>query len=257
MMLPDELIDIAVQLANASSAVTRRYFRAPIDIETKSDLTPVTIADREAEQVMRVLLEKARPSDGIIGEEFGAVRPEAPWQWVLDPIDGTKSFIAGRAIFGTLIALLKDGVPVLGIIDQPIVGDRWLGVSGRPTLFNGAPVRTRECTTLASALLATTSPEMFSGPEATAFESFRSGAAATLYGGDCINYGLLASGYIDLVIEANLKVYDYAALVPVIEGAGGVMVDWSGTPLTGTSDGRVIACGDPRLLKAILEPVKF
>jgi len=174
---------------------------------------------------------------------------------VLDPIDGTTSFIAGRPIFGTLIALLQDGWPVLGIIDQPIAGERWVGRIGQPTLFGGKPATARPLKDIADAVLATTSPHLFTNEEADAFMSVAKGVAEKkiIYGGDCYNYALLASGHVDLVIEAGLKLYDYAALVPVVEGAGGMMSDWQGNPLDADSDGTVIAIGDPARLDDVLE----
>jgi histidinol phosphatase-like enzyme (inositol monophosphatase family) len=174
---------------------------------------------------------------------------------VLDPIDGTTSFIAGRPIFGTLIALLQDGWPVLGIIDQPISGERWVGQIGQPTLFNGKPAATRPLKDLADAVLATTSPHLFTNEEADAFMSVAKQVAEKkiVFGGDCYNYGLVASGHIDVVIEAGLKLYDYAALVPVVEGAGGMMADWQGHPLDAGSDGTVIALGDPARLEDVLD----
>jgi histidinol phosphatase-like enzyme (inositol monophosphatase family) len=174
---------------------------------------------------------------------------------VLDPIDGTTSFIAGRPIFGTLIALLQDGWPVLGIIDQPIAGERWVGAIGQPTLFNGKPAATKPLKELSDAVLATTSPHLFTNEEADAFMSVAKTVAEKkiVFGGDCYNYGLVASGHIDVVIEAGLKLYDYAALVPVVEGAGGMMADWQGNPLDAGSDGTVIALGDPARLEDVLE----
>lgn len=255
VLVPQEIVDFAVSLADAARPVLRRYYRAPIDIDIKSDASPVTIADREAEAAMRALINRYRPDDGIVGEEYGNEREDADWVWVLDPIDGTKSFMTGRPIFGTLIALLYQGVPVVGIIDQPITGDRWIGVKGQITWFNNAPTTTRPCETLASAVLATTAPELLNPDELAVFETFRRQSRATVWGGDCYNYGLLASGFIDIVIESNLKLYDFAALVPVVEGAGGLMRDWHGAPLTAKSDGKVIACGDPRLLEALLGDV--
>jgi len=178
---------------------------------------------------------------------------------VLDPIDGTRSFVAGRAIFGTLIALVEDGWPVLGVIDQPVQRERWIGAVGRPTLFNGAPARSRVCRTLEGAQLATTSPHLFDAHQgehylalaaAVAGENMRQGP---IYGGDCYNYGLLASGHIDIVVETGLKLYDFAALVPVVEGAGGAMCDWAGDPLHAGSSGEVIAAGDPARVEEILE----
>ena len=251
-MIDAENIVLAERLADAAGAAIRPYFRQPLDIETKGDLSPVTAADRASEAAMRAILEAERPNDGIIGEEYGRVRDDARYVWVLDPIDGTRAFIAGRPLFGTLVALLDDGRPVLGVIDQPIIGDRWVGVEHRPTLLNGQPARTRACAELAAARLATTSPQAFADDVFPMFERLRTQCRDTLYGGDCHNYGLLASGHLDLVVEAGLQLYDFAALVPVIEGAGGRMADWNGRPLDRNSDGRVIAAGDPSLIDAAL-----
>lgn len=240
----DPLIPLAERLADAAGAVIRRYFRTPVTVDDKADQSPVTIADREAEAVIRAMLAEMRPEDGIYGEEHGVERPDAEFVWVIDPIDGTKSFIAGRPIFGTLIALLHRGRPVLGVIDQPILGDRWVGAAGRPTRFNGAPAAVRPCPRLGRATLSTTSPDLFAGMDRAAFDRVRAASRITLYGGDAYSYGLLASGFLDLVVEADLKLYDFAALVPVVEGAGGLMTDWHGRPLHQDSDGRVVAAGD-------------
>ena len=246
---------LANRLADAAGAAIRPLFRAAFAHETKADASPVTDADRAAEAVMRRILDAEAPRDGIIGEEFGSERPGAARQWVLDPIDGTVSFMAGRPIFGTLIALLVDGWPVLGIIDQPVSGERWVGAVGQPTLLSGKPARTRTCRALADATLASTGPQYFSDHDG---DHFRTLAAQTahkrlIFGGDCYNYGLLASGHIDLVVEAGLKLHDYAALVPVVEGAGGTMCDWNGGPLNAESSGHVIAMGDPARLEDVVE----
>jgi inositol-phosphate phosphatase/L-galactose 1-phosphate phosphatase/histidinol-phosphatase len=248
----DDDIALAHDLADAAGAAIRPYFRAPFDIESKADASPVTAADRAAEAVMRTIIAQRRPDDGVIGEEYGEDRPDAARVWVFDPIDGTRAFIAGRPLFGTLIALLEAGRPVLGVIDQPMARDRWLGAAGRGTTLNGAPARTRRCAALGDAYLATTSPQAFEADDFARFERLRAGVRDTLYGGDCHNYGLLGSGHLDLVVEASLKIYDWAALVPVVEGAGGIMRDWSGAPLARGSDGRVVAAGDPALLEAAL-----
>jgi len=256
-MISDHDIVLAHALADASGAAIRPYFRAPFAQEQKADNSPVTQADREAEAAIRALLERERPGDGIIGEEYGADRPDSERVWVLDPIDGTRAFIAGRPIFGTLIALLVRGEPVLGVIDQPIGRERWIGTP-KGTLFNDVPVRTRTCTAIGSASLATTSPHLFDGGDAESFDRIARAVSRgslrqnIIYGGDCYNYGLLASGFLDIVIEAGLQLYDYAALVPVVKGAGGVMIDWAGQPLGCGSDGRVIALGDPSLTDAVL-----
>ena len=248
-------IALAHRLADAAGDVIRPFFRSAFSHEAKGDASPVTEADRAAEAAMRRLLDAEAPRDGIIGEEYGSERADAARQWVLDPIDGTVSFMAGRPIFGTLIALLQDGWPILGIIDQPIAGERWVGATGQPTLFNGQPARTRTCRTLSDAVLATTGPQYFSDHDG---EHFMALAAQTshkrmVFGGDCYNYGLLASGHIDMVVEAGLKLHDYAALVPIVEGAGGMMCDWNGDPLHSASTGHVIALGDPARLEDVVE----
>jgi histidinol phosphatase-like enzyme (inositol monophosphatase family) len=242
-------IDLAHALADAAGAVIRPYFRKAAGLEIKDDASPVTRADREAEAAMRRLIEAERSGDGIHGEEYGVKDGISGRQWVLDPIDGTRSFVAGRAIFGTLIALLEDGWPVLGIIDQPVQRERWVGVAGHPTTFNGVPVRTRACPDLSGALLATTSPHLFADEDVAHFTALAAAVSgnghAIVYGGDCYNYGLLASGHLDLVCESGLKLHDFAALAPIVEGAGGRLTDWNGDPLTAASEGHVLALGDP------------
>lgn len=254
--MTDDDIRLAARLADLAGEAIRPFFRSRFDMEAKADVSPVTQADRAAEAAIRTVLGRERPADGIIGEEYGNEREDAARLWVIDPIDGTRSFIAGRPIFGTLIALIEEGRPVLGLIDQPIIGDRWLGVAGRPTLFNGAAVRTRSCGALARAHLATTGPAYFSADERPRFDRVSAAARDTLWGGDCYNYALLASGHLDLVVEAQLKLHDFAALIPVVEGAGGKMCDWEGRPLTGASDGRVLAVGDAVILDEVLERLR-
>ncbi|WBO22651.1 histidinol-phosphatase [Sphingomonas abietis] len=251
--MTDDDIRLAERLADAAGAAIRPFFRARFDLEQKADASPVTEADRAAEAAMRAIIEAERPEDGIIGEEYGVVRGEAERLWVLDPIDGTRAFVTGRPLFGTLIALLEGGSPVLGIIDQPILGERWIGAAGRPTRFNGGIVGTRHCTDLAEARFGSTAPAAFSVDENAAYARVTRDARDAIWGGDCYNYGLVALGQLDGVIEANLKLYDFAALVPVVEGAGGVMRDWQGAPLDRGSDGRVVALGDARLLDPVLE----
>ncbi|MEI9850188.1 MAG: histidinol-phosphatase [Sphingomonas sp.] len=246
-------IALAQRLADAAGAAIRPRFRAELGLETKTDLSPVTLADREAEEAMRRLIIAEAPMDGIAGEEYGVREGVSGRIWVLDPIDGTRAFIAGRPIFGTLIALVEDGWPVLGIIDQPILRERWLGVTGRGTTFNGAPARTRACRALSDALLATTSPALFGDAQLHAFEHLDGAVRSTVLGGDCYNYASVASGWLDVVVEDGLKLHDFAALVPVVEGAGGRMCDWAGDPLHAGSPGEVIAAGDPARVDDILE----
>ena len=245
----------AQRLAEAAREAIRPLYRGAWSHERKEDHSFVTEADRAAEAAMRTIIEREFPADGIIGEEYGNRNPGAGRQWVLDPIDGTTSFIAGRPIFGTLIGLLEEGWPVLGVIDQPVLGERWLGVTGQGTTFNGTPVHGAPCRELSDAVLATTSPHLFSGGQVEPFMKL-SGAVAhrkIIWGGDCYNYGLVASGHVDVVCEAGLKLHDFAALVPVIEGAGGTMCDWNGEPLNADSSGEVLAIGDPARLEDVLE----
>jgi histidinol phosphatase-like enzyme (inositol monophosphatase family) len=245
---------LANRLADAAGAAIRPFFRAGFAHESKADASPVTEADRAAEAAMRRILTAEAPRDGIIGEEFGAERPGAARQWVLDPIDGTISFMAGRPIFGTLIALMEDGFPVLGIVDQPIAGERWAGAAGMATTLNGRDVTTRRCRALADAVLASSGPQYFDDHSADHFMALAAQTnRRTVWGGDCYNYGLLAAGHLDLVVETGLKLHDFAALVPVVEGAGGMMTDWNGDPLHAASEGHVIALGDPARLEDVLE----
>lgn len=248
-------ITLAHRLADAARAAIVPHFRSGLDHERKADATPVTLADRAAEEAMRRILTAEVPQDGVAGEELGTSEGRSGRQWVLDPIDGTTAFLAGRATFGTLIALLVEGFPVLGVIDQPVLGERWLGVTGERTTLNGWPVATRACPDLSHAALATTGPHYFTQDQGDVFMTL---AQATdhrrmIMGGDCYNYAMLASGHLDIVCEAGLKLHDFAALVPVVEGAGGTMCDWNGEPLHAGSDGHVLALGDPARLDDVLE----
>ena len=255
MMRLDAEIALAHRLAEAARAEIRPLFRTGLDPEAKADASPVTIADRNAEEAMRKLIEAEYSADGIHGEEYGVKEGKSGRVWVLDPIDGTTAFLAGRPIFATLIALLVDGFPVLGMIDQPITSERWLGVTGKPTTFNGEAVATRPCRELSQAAIATTGPHYFSQDEGDTFMALaaKTNHKRMVMGGDCYNYGCLASGQLDIVCEAGLKLHDFAALVPVVEGAGGMMCDWAGEPLHAGSDGQVLALGDPARLEDVLE----
>ena len=248
----DAFLALALRLADAAGAEIRPYFRRPLVIDDKPDLTPVTAADRAAEAAMRALIEAHFPEHGIVGEEFGRVREDAEFVWVLDPIDGTKSFISGVPLFGTLIALTRRRRPILGIIDQPISRERWVGATGRPTTLNGAPIHCRACPALAAATLFATTPDMFKGDDAIAFARVSAAVKLTRFGADCYAYGLLAAGFVDLVLEASLKPYDFCAMVPIVEGAGGVATDWRGRALDLASDGRILIAGDRRAHQAAL-----
>lgn len=247
----DRLLALAERLAETSAPIIRQWFEAGTAVEDKPDASPVTRADREAEAAMRELIAAECPEHGIIGEEHGTERGEADYIWVLDPIDGTKAFITGRPWFGTLIALTHQARPILGVIDIPLLGLRWFGAAGRPTLLRrdgkASEVRTRSCTSLEAAILSATSPDMFEGAAMAAFERLSGSVKYRLFGGDCFAYGTLADGRLDLVIEAGMGIYDFMALVPVIEGAGGRITDWDGRALSLASGDRVLAAGDPAL----------
>lgn len=264
-----ELTSFATELANAAGEAIMPYWRQKgVKVESKEEtgrslsqtISPVTIADRSAELAMRKLIESRFPSHGIYGEEFGSVRTDADFVWVLDPIDGTKAFITGKPTWGILIGCLFRGVPVVGVIDQCILKERWVGSIGNPTLLNGEPVSVANdsAKNLCDATLYTTTPDMFRpGEEMEKFEVVRDSSLRTLYGCDCYAYALVASGFgADAVVEADLGLYDYAAIVPVVEGAGGVFTDWNGNALTlqnhDNSKGRVVACANSALHSEIL-----
>ncbi|MEZ5935232.1 MAG: histidinol-phosphatase [Alphaproteobacteria bacterium] len=245
---PTRLLAFAEEVADAAGQVIRPYFRQKIAIDQKPDDSPVTIADREAEQAMRALIEQVWPDHGIEGEEFNAVRLDADYVWHIDPIDGTKSFITGRPLFGTLVSVAYRGRPVVGVIDHCMLGERWTGGAGLPSRWNGEDIAVRPCARLDEAVLYVTSPQMFKQPEeARAFARIEAAVALPMYGGDCYAYGQLALGFADVIVEADLDTHDYFALIPVIEGAGGIITDWEGRPLTPDSDGRVLAAGDRRV----------
>jgi myo-inositol-1(or 4)-monophosphatase len=243
-------LQAATEAADRAGAIIRPHFRANLATERKSDESPVTLADRAAEQDMRHVLAAHFPSHGILGEEYGLENPDAPFRWVLDPIDGTRAFITGRPVFGTLIALLHEDTPILGIIDQPVTGERWIGIAGEKTRFSGpfgGRAGTRSCPTLSAAELSCTSPDML-GVHDRAWRRLAGAAARVSWGGDCYAYGLLALGQIDIIAECDMKIWDFAALQPVIDGAGGRLTNWSGDRLGNSHDGRVLAVGDPALL---------
>lgn len=257
----DGLVEVGNKVADAAGEVIRKYFRKSFEIIDKEDLSPVTIADRTAEEAMVAIIQENLPSHAIFGEENGwnCKEKTADYVWVLDPIDGTKSFITGKPLFGTLIALLHKGVPIVGIIDQPVLRERWIGVCGRQTTLNGQEVSSRACSKLSQAYLYTTSPHLFSGDAESAFVRVRDKVKVPLYGCDCYAYALLASGFVDLVIESGLKPYDFLSLVPVIEGAGGAITDWEGKQLhwEASSDStpasyNVVAAGDKQLHQQVL-----
>ena len=294
----DELVAVANTVADTAAVITTKYFRTRFEVDVKSDASPVTIADRQAERAMREALAAAVPGHCVFGEEEGFQAGQgdssvvSDYLWVLDPIDGTKSFITGKPVFGTLVSLLYKGAPVIGILDQPVQRERWVGVSGRQTTLNGSEIHSRACGEVSSAYLYATTPHMFEGKTEVAFNALRGQVRIPLYGCDCYAYGLLAAGHCDLVAEADLKPvgietcppahlhwpslaliarifdrlpvmqYDYMALVPIVSGAGGRITDWKGGELRWSVEeasrgvapiGEVLAAGDAGCHASALE----
>lgn len=233
-----------MKLSDTAGDILRRHFRTQVSVDRKADSSPVTLADREVEDTMRFMIETEFPDHGIIGEEFGDVREGAEYQWVLDPIDGTRSFLGGYPLFTTLISVVHGREPVLGIICQPILKERWMCKKGGTATLNEKPAIVRGCKLLADAVIATTSIDYFTPLQGEAFSRVKKNAAHTVLGGDAYAYAMLASGQMDVVVDAGLKPFDYCALAPVIEGAGGVITDWNGKKVTLGCDGRILAAGN-------------
>jgi len=248
-----ELMRFARAVADEARLTSLKYFRADPDLAIKADGSPVTVADRETERVVRDLLRRAYPAHAVLGEEHGWTPSDQPYTWIVDPIDGTKSFLAGAPTFGMLLALLYDGMPILGIIDIPALDERWCGVFGRPTTLNGRPVRTRACEAVKDAVLTIVSPDYLKTDEQPAVDALARGARVRRYSSDGYSHALLASGYVDMVIAAAQKPFDYLAVVPVVEGAGGCISDWAGEALGLDSDGRILVAATPELQRAALK----
>ncbi|GJD10115.1 Bifunctional phosphatase IMPL2, chloroplastic [Galdieria sulphuraria] len=266
-VVPKNYVDLAFQLADVAGSILRRHFRKTNRFLVKSDQSPVTLADKEVERTLRTLLKQSYPQHNILGEEegqesLGSLSNEtcSDYTWVLDPIDGTKAFMTGKPTFGTLIALLEGGIPILGIIDQPILRERWFGAKGYGAFYNDTPIsntlQRESCSQdqLRDCVLYATSPDMFHNEMLDAFKGLSKRVQYTLYGCDCYAYALLASGFVDLVAEADLKPWDYLALVPIIENAGGCITDWNGNSLTISSySGCVLAARTNTLHQQALE----
>jgi histidinol phosphatase-like enzyme (inositol monophosphatase family) len=249
----NEFLSTANEALEHSRATINRYFRQRIEVKNKADESPVTIADQTTEAKMRAIISGRHPEHGILGEEHGMEQSDARFQWVIDPIDGTKSFISGMPTFGTLLGLTDHGSAMIGVIDMPILDERWIGVANQITTHNGQHCQTSNVRSLSKAILYCTEPDMFNCDQFKCFEKLTAKVQLRRFGGDCYNYGLLASGHIDLVVEGSLQYYDIMALIPVIEGAGGVITDWQGNSLNKNWDGLVIAAATPELHKEALD----
>jgi myo-inositol-1(or 4)-monophosphatase len=245
------LIEFARSLAEASGRlIAERFTRGEIIVDTKADLSIVTETDRDVENMLREMIHAIHPDHGIIGEEFGAEAPDAEYVWTLDPIDGTISFVSGVPLFGTLIGLMHNGEPILGVIHQPVLGEMMIG-DGEKTTFNGREVAVRPCTRLGDATLLTTDPSLADRfQDGAKFEALRRSTAMTRTWGDCYGYLMLASGRADIMVDPIMNQWDLIPLIPIIRGAGGVITDWQGgDPVTGTS---IVAAG-PDLHPQVLE----
>ena|SRR5947209_1933740 len=239
------------QLATASGEAILPFFRTTLGVEDKGSAAgfdPVTAADRAAENTMRSLIKRNFPEHGIVGEEYGNERSNAEYVWVLDPIDGTKSFITGMPVWGSLIALTRNGVPIFGMMHQPFINERFSGDGGAARYRGPAGERAlnvRPCASLSAAMLFTTSPRLMNADDGAAFGRVEQAVRLSRYGGDCYAYCMLAAGHVDLVIETGLKPHDIVALIPIIEGAGGIVTNWEGG--SAAKGGRVVAAGDKRV----------
>ncbi|NNM74304.1 histidinol-phosphatase [Enterovirga aerilata] len=259
-MKPVDFSSFVNDLATKSGQAILPFFRTMLSAEDKSRggvFDPVTEADRAGEIAMRRMIGTMFPSHGIIGEEFGAERPDAEFVWVLDPIDGTRAFMAGLPLWGTLIGLTRNGAPAYGLMHQPFIGERFFGDGGSAGYVGPHGERklaTRRCRSLADAVLSTTSPRLFETDLMAGYERIESAVKLTRFGYDCYAYCMLAAGHLDLVIESGLKPYDIVPLIPIIEGAGGIVTSWDGGPAT--QGGSIVACGDKRLHDSVIERLR-
>ena len=253
-----ELLEFAENLADTAEVPVLSHFRSKLDIEDKSDSSPVTVADRDAESRMREMIQSRFPDHGIIGEEYGNLNPESPWTWVLDPIDGTRAFITGNPLFGTLVGLMYKGEPMIGVIHAPATGERWtaaknFGCTYRDRNNPKSSCKTSAKTELSETFLYSTDPSMFDEIQAARLHPIQKKVKNRRYGGDCYLYGMLASGWVDLVIEASMKLFDVMALIPVIQCSGGEISDWDGNPIRSGWDGTVLASASQSLHQNALE----
>ena len=242
------------ELPTISRKVMNQYFRKAVTVESKADDSPVTIADKTAEAALHEAISEAFPDHAIVGEEQGGIIGDG-LTWFIDPIDGTRSFITGRPLFGTLVGIADAGIPVSGLIDMPALNETYRTGNGQSicvTASGTSQIKSRDCMTLAHAHIATTSPDAFTASGWKAFSAVKDRCASSVYGGDCYNYALLAAGHLDIVIEHQLAAYDMMALVPILQGAGAHVTNWNGEPVTVNSDGSLLVCATRTLHKEAL-----
>ena len=249
----DELINFSNYLADESEKIIKEYFRKPFKVENKTDESPVTIADKNTELKIRELIEEKYPDHGILGEEFDSKNLDSEFLWVIDPIDGTRSFIAGHKDFGTLIALLHNNKPIIGIINCPMHEERWVGIKNQKTTLNGGEINTSEINLLSKSYVCTSGLYFKNDHFRKGFNQIVKQSNYHRFGGDCYMYGMLATGLIEIVIEDTLKPHDYMALIPVIEGAGGIISDRYGKAIDLDSDGSVVVSANDELHKQLIK----
>ncbi len=250
-----ELEDFALELAHTAGGIAQAHFRQPIEVENKSAnaFDPVTNADRAIERVLRTAIVTRYPEHGIVAEEEGERAGSGHYTWYIDPIDGTRAFMTGSPLWGTLIGLTRRAQPIFGLLVQPVLEEVFFGGPSGSWLIKPERrdrLKSRPCATLATAVLTSTHPDMFSGDRAEAFRRLADQCLLTRFGGDCYNYAMLAAGHLDLVVESQLKPYDIVPLIPVLEGAGCIVTDWRGRPPLAGGD--VVAAGSRELHRAAL-----
>jgi inositol-phosphate phosphatase/L-galactose 1-phosphate phosphatase/histidinol-phosphatase len=248
-----ELLSFANLLADESEKIIKEYFRKPLLVNDKEDQSPVTIADKNTELKIRELIEKKYPNHGILGEEFEKKDTDSEYLWVIDPIDGTRSFIAGHKDFGTLIALLYNNKPIIGIINCPIHDERWVGLKGHQTTLNGKNIKTSDIKSLEKSYLCTSGLYFDNEEFRNSFKKLVNKTKYHRFGGDCYMYGMVASGLIEIVVEDTLKAHDYMALIPILKGAGGEVTDKYGKEVNINSDGSIVASANQELHKKIID----
>jgi len=243
----------AIGIVRTASALPMAHFRQPLAIDAKPDDSPVTVADRATEQEIRRLLAEAFPDDGMFGEEFGNSGTSNGRLWVIDPIDGTRSFISGSPLFGMLLALVENGAPTLGVVGMPALGEVFAGGAGFPATLNGAPITASKVTRLSDAVIYVNEGDRLFDTHPQAFARLMQAGATRRFAYDCYPHALVAAGHVDCVVDLGLEPYDFLSLQPLVEAAGGVVSDWDGKPLTLESDGRIVSAATPELLAEMLE----
>jgi histidinol phosphatase-like enzyme (inositol monophosphatase family) len=249
----DAVLATAIALTREASAIPMSYFRKPLDLVAKADASPVTIADRATEAFLRDRLAAAFPQDGLLGEEFGVTEGSGDALWVIDPIDGTRSFITGQPLFGMLLGRVQAGVPQIGVVRMPALDETFAGACGRGATLNGGPIRARTTTDLASAMVYVNEAEKIEAADPARLGRLCRVGHTRRMGYDCYPHALVAAGQIDVVVDCGLQPYDYLPLIALVEAAGGIICDWQGNGLTGRSDGRVITAATPQLRDAMID----